>query len=255
MNPIVTLHVTTYNRPDHVEACIDSFFRCSQYPINRIQLIIVDNGSTCYENTFEALSALIPEGTYDARVIINGENDYPNCLRFAKIQARDLAVGEYFIDCPDDHLFLIQGNWISPSIGFLEADPTAGCLVHYAQPAYRYDKPNNYKTVSKYDKAYFRSHLKGYADYHIMRREVYEHLGEFDYKLGIQAEGEYMARALGEGYYRNIMRFPVAMINDDGAFLKRPIELRDYMDKFYGKDTPVTQEELLAFAKEYGAID
>ena len=104
----------------------------------------------------------------------------------------------------------------------MEEAGNVGCIIYYAYPAYRFLKDNNAMQPYKINNDIFRSLYKGYADYHIMSRSVYEKVGEIDYKLEIgldsdscgDAEKEYMKRTLEYGYYRNMFRYPVAVINE-----------------------------------------
>jgi len=218
--------------------------------MSKLELIIVDNGSTDTQVT-DYIKALSPPCAKYS-FILNERNDYPSCLRFAKIQARKEAAGKFFIDCPDDHIFVVQSDWIGDSIANLHQDNTIGCVIHFAQPQYRYAKLNNKMMLQP--TGLFRSIYKGYADYHVMKRAVYERLGEYEYKLGRKAEGEYMDRALSCGYYRNIMRLPVALINDDGYSFSKSISMEDLARVFEKQEHPVTNEQLISLAVQMNLI-
>ena len=255
----VTLHVTSYNRPKRLRACIDSFFQSSTYDMSKLELIIVDNGSTDLEVKDYIQNLQPPCQNY--HYILNPENDYPSCLRFAKIQAREIALGNYFIDCPDDHLFLVRSDWVEKSIAHLDRDKSAGCVVHFAQPSYRFFKENNRMSLHEDNPGIFRSYRKGYADYHVMRRDVYESLGPYDYKRGRQAEDEYMDRALDAGYHRNLMKYPVAFINDDSFRVNRMLSQEEYEAFFLeaedGKEQelPVSNEQMISLGTKLGILE
>lgn len=248
----VTLHVTSYNRPFRLKNCIDSFFKSSTYDMSKLEMIIVDNGSTD-ERVLNYIKELTPP-CQKYSYVLNPENDYPGCLRYSKIQARKIANGKYFIDCPDDHLFVVKSDWIETCISHLLEDETAGCTVHFAQPAYRFLKQNNKMSKNEKNELFFRTHLKGYADYHVMRRDVYEELGPYDYALGRKAEDEYMVRALENGYFRNIIKFPVAIVNDDLYESTGIIDQKIYEDKFRDIEIPVSNEQLTELGLELGAL-
>ena len=239
-----TLHITSYNRHNKLRNCIDSFFATCDYDMSKLELIIVDNGSTC-NKTLDYIRELKPPcAKYN--YILNPVNLYPDCLRFAKIQAREVALGNFFVDCPDDHLFIVKNDWLRKCIARLTKAKGTGCVVHFAQPAHRWNKPNNHFKVSECGK-FAISSQKGYADYHVMTRETYEKLGKYEYTLGRKAESEYMTRALTHGYFRNILLKPVAIVNDDGYNFVKPLDQNEYYAKF--DDLLITNEQLTEFAK------
>ena len=41
-----TIHFTSFNRPQKLKACIESFFKTCTYDVSKLEMIIVDNGST-----------------------------------------------------------------------------------------------------------------------------------------------------------------------------------------------------------------
>jgi len=246
----VTMHITSYNRPQRLRGCIESFFSSCEYDMSKLELIIVDNGSDNEEVLSYIKNLEVPCAEY--RYILNDKNDYPSCLRFAKIQARRIAKGNYFVDCPDDHMFVVKSDWISENIELLEYDNTAGCIIHFAQPEYRYAKANN--KMIRLPNGLLRSCHKGYADYHIMRREVYKELGEYEYQLGREAEDEYMDRALKAGYHRNIMKIPVAFVNDDGYSFVNTIESDKLVEYFENQKIPITNEQMIALSLHHNLI-
>ena len=248
----VTLHVTSYNRPHRLKTCIDSFFKSSTYDMSKLEMIIVDNGSTD-KNVVEYIKNLVPP-CQKYSYVLNPKNDYPSCLSYAKIQAREIALGNIFIDCPDDHLFVVRSNWLEACIHHLEKDKTTGCTVHFAQPGYRFLKQNNKMTKNEKSEKFFRSHLKGYADYHVMKKDVYEKLGPYAHTLGRKAEDEYMVRALENGYFRNLIKFPVAIVNDDLYESVDVIDQKDYEEIFKDLEIPVSNEQLTELGLRLGAI-
>ena len=266
-----SLCVTSYNRPGRLREVLSSFFRTNLYDLSKLELIIVDNGSTSSDVT-DFIKNYSPNCKY--RYTLNEKNDYPNCLRYSKIQARELANGKYFIDCPDDHIFVAKVPWIEECINRINSEPTVGCINHYAFPRYRFRKKNNMMSIDKDNPNFSVSTLKGYSDFHIMSKETYKKIGKYEYTLGRSAEGEYMERSLEMGYFRNLMMNPIAVCMDGGKYgegkygfgLIEPIEERDYRSNImqffkrsYYNDsrsgpTPVHNEALIQYCIENSHI-
>lgn len=242
-----TVHITSYNRPKLLKSCVNSFFSsiAGHYPLDKLELIIVDNGST-NDEVLDFIKNLKIEGLQYS-YILNEKNDYPYCLRYAKIQARKIAKGNFLIDIPDDHLFIVSSEWINKSIDHIKKNNNTGCVVYFAQPAYRFLKENN-RMHRHANGEYFVSEKKGYADYHIMSKKTYDFLGEYDYKLGRKAESEYMQRALDSGFYRNLLTYPVAIVNDEKYHLEKNIEYKNYVSTFSNMEIPVTNEQLISYS-------
>jgi hypothetical protein len=105
-----------------------------------------------------------------------------------------------------------------------------------------------------------------------MSRQTYENIGEYEYKLGRHAEGEYMKRSLDKGYFRNLMVNPVSICMDDGKFgegkngfrLLKPIEKDDYNSRLiefmrkrypFRASFPIHNEALIYFCIKNGHIE
>ena len=84
--------------------------------------------------------------------------------------------------------------------------------------------------------------------------KTYELLGEYDYKLGRKAESEYMQRALDNGFYRNLLTYPVAIVNDEKYHLESNIEHKDYVSMFSNMEFPVTNEQLISYSLSKNSI-
>ena len=263
-----SLCVTSYNRPHKLKEVLSSFFKTCTYDLKKLELIIVDNGST-NQDVIEFIKSYSPPCEY--RFILNEKNDYPNCLRYSKIQAREIAKGDFYIDCPDDHIFVVKTDWIERSIRRIRENKTTGCVCYYAHPLYRFSKPKNKMEIDKTDSDFCVSFYKGYGDFHIMSKEAYRDIGEYNYRLGRRAESEYMDRAIQTGYFRNKLVHPVAISMNDGLFgegpigfgLVRPIEeseyrsdLIGYMRKNYPQmiPFPMHNEALIEFCLKEGYI-
>jgi glycosyltransferase involved in cell wall biosynthesis len=263
---LVSLCVTSYNRPKLLKECVESFFKTNLYDLNNLELIIIDNGSTNIEVT-DYIKNLEPN-CRNYTFILNEKNDYPVCLKYAKVQARNEAKGDYFIDCPDDHLFVVKTNWIEECVQHIDEAKNAGCLIYFSYPLYRFRKANNAMAPHKLNKNIYESLHKGYADYHIMSKKAYEKIGDFKYELEInfKTERDYMKRALDAGYHRNMLKYPVAIINDNcsaeagwkdaGGFkLLEPFKIDEITNAFKILNRPVCNEELILHCLNNKRID
>ena len=261
----VSLCITTYNRSEKLKACLNSFMMTNVYPWKNIELIIVDNGST-EPSALGLVHNMEVEGFKAFTRIINGKNDYPYCLRRAKNQARAIAKGEYFIDCPDDHLFVVRYDWISEGIKYLEEEKEkVSAICHYAYPHYRFDKPSNEIEPSKVNDNFFLTPKKAYADYHIMKRETYNTIGKYNETLELSpsSETDYMERSQELGYKRALYKYPVSIIIDKDtgwpgmyAELEASLEGESYKSHEFTKslNRPLTNEELTQFAIDSGCL-
>ena len=266
--PIVTLCITSYNRKNKLQACIESFFMTNLFDPQFLEVIIVDNGSDDLETKEFINSIDFSSHCRQFKKIINGKNDWPFCRHRAKNQARSIASGEYFIDCPDDHLFVVRSNWIEETINYLEnsTDKTS-CVCHYAYPKYRFSKPQNLMKPSISNSNYYVTHRKGYADYHLMKRATYEEIGPFNEMLAFtpNSEDDYMDRSFTLGYRRSLLKYPCSVVIDSETFpdfdgadqfarLVNPIEEKDYREFYSDISFPVSCESLLEYALKTGAI-
>ena len=236
-----TAHFTCYNDFSTFKRCVESFVDNLNYDKQKLEIIIVDNGSQNLE-----LIDYIKNFKRDV-----GSYQYIECLSFSKIQARRIAKGKYFIDIPDDHLFFTNDNWIEEYIYHIENDESVGVVCYCAQAAYRWKKSNNVKEVNKINDNFFRSLLKGYSDYHVMSSETYDKIGEYNYVLGKgppeSYEGEYMRRSLQYNYFRNLPKIPVAIdLNNVKSLnykVKKSISKKELSEHF--KNKLVSNEELI----------
>ena len=256
MKAMVSLCITSYNRRDKLKNCIESFFMTNQYPLDKIQVVIVDNGSDD-KKTIEYIKSL-NLNCNSTKVVYNEKNDYPFCLRRAKNQARLAADGEYFIDCPDDHLFVTSSRWIESCIEYLKIEKEKiSCICHYSYPAYRFLKSNNKMSESEKNIDYHVSHLKGYADYHLMSRNAYSDIGNYreDLSFTPNAESEYMDRSYSMGYRRALMKFPSSIINENCFRLIRPVDIDTLRNIFSHYTRPIDNESITAYLIQAGYIE
>lgn len=210
-NPLVSVHVTSFNKFLHFKNLIESFVHCNVY--ENIELIIVDNGSTDQRllEYYEGLQLPFP-----FRLIRNEKNDYPRCIWHAKNQARMEARGEYFLDIPDDHQFVRKGDWIRECLDIYSSIDNIGCIVLYAYPIFRWTKANNRLRRERRANniSFYISYFKGYVDYHFMSRTTYEKVGPFldtGYDSRIVPEPDYMRRCTALGLRRLFLKFPASV--------------------------------------------
>lgn len=253
-NPLVTVHITSYNNYLLLKNLIDSLVLCNEY--KNIELIIVDNGSTDEKllNFYETLKKELP---FPFELIRNEKNDYPCCVWRAKNQARKIARGEYFIDLPNDQQFIRKGSWVRECLEVFEKENKAACVVFCAYPSYRWKKINNriYPESEANGVPYFNSYYKGYVDYHIMPRSVYEKVGPFldqgfdDRRI---PEPDYMERCTKMGFKRIFLKYPAAVIipeemkkNSENNGLIIPLwDFEEIKNKFKKLNRPVSNQEL-----------
>lgn len=247
--------MTSYNRYNKLKSCIESFFATNAYNPDNIELIITDNGSDDTK-TSDYIRSLRPE-CRAYHYILNEKNDYPYCLRRAKNQARAKATGQYFVDCPDDHLFVVRSPWISETVNYLKTNgKKISCICHYAYPEYRFYKPNNRMSECTHNNDYYVSELKGYADYHLMSRQAYKKIGAYreDLAWTPNAESDYMKRSLELDYRRALLRYPVSIINEENYRLLLPIDYEQYKSAFSQQLYPVCNEALIEYASKNGHV-
>lgn len=214
MSDLVSLCIVTYNRKKLLEMCIESFIRTNVH--DNVEIALIDNGCTDQEAVDYIkylVNKRIPEAGMKSAYYSVEKNEYPIGMKEGKNIVRKIATGDYYIDSPDDHLFVVKTDWIQQSIDHMKKYRQAGCVTHYAYPEYRFAKQNN-KMHRMSGIPYFESELKGYADYNIMSKDLYEKLGPFKPELGLKTEGEYMDRALKAGYFRHMREYPVAIVNE-----------------------------------------
>ena len=63
-----------------------------------------------------------------------------------------------------------------------------------------------------------------------------------------------MVRALENGYFRNLIKFPVAIVNDDLYESVDVIDQKDYEEIFKDLEIPVSNEQLTELGLRLGAI-
>lgn len=114
-NPIVSLIILNYNKPDYTLACLESVFKNTKnYPY---EIILVDNGSTIEsKNCFNAISGKI-------KIISLSENRFfgeGNNIGF------EACSGQYVVFMNND--ITTTDNWLEPLISKLENDASIGAV-------------------------------------------------------------------------------------------------------------------------------
>tara|TARA_A100001201_G_scaffold132631_1_gene119311 strand:- start:7376 stop:8164 length:789 start_codon:yes stop_codon:yes gene_type:complete len=258
---LVSLCITSYNRYLKLSNCIESFLKTNVYEPNNLEVVIVDNGSTD-EETINYINDLeLP--VREVKKVLNKVNKYPYCLRIAKNQAREIAAGDYFIDCPDDHLFVLKDDWINKTIDYFNKEKDkVSCSCHYAYPAYRFKKKNNLMKKSQINDDFYVSEFKGYSDYHFIPRNNYIDIGKYREDLGWEpnSEHEYQERAYSMGYRRALHKYPASIINGhtdaDPVFkLVEPISEQEYKKNFSHLQRPCSLEEVVSHLKENSKVE
>jgi glycosyltransferase involved in cell wall biosynthesis len=268
ITPRVSACFTSYNSKVTLKNCIESFVATNEYDTNYLEIVLVDNGS---DDDTQAYIEDLEIDSIEIKKILNKKNDYPYCLRRAKNQARAVASGDYFIDTPTDHLYVVKDNWLKETIDYLESEENISCVCHYGYPLYRFNKANNYMLPSNINFDFYVSQKKGYADYHVMSRKIYREIGEYreDLAFNPNAESDYMERCFEKGYKRALRKFPVSIIENEGKFggpyrLIEPIKKKVFEDlkvsfdkhininlkdenSFHPEGRPMSNEELIAF--------
>lgn len=246
MSNKVSVCLVTYNRLKFLKPFFESFLKTAVY--NDIEFVLVDNGSTDEQaiNYYNIIEEELKSRKIQFLYHKIEKNNYPIGLKKARNIAKDISTGNYFLDTPDDHIFITDDDWISQGIEYIENKDDIGCLSHYSYPEYRFYKSNN--LMNKVDDYAYRSVYKGYADYNLMSRKTYETIGKPNPELGVKSEGEYMSRALSKGYKRYMLDISTAIINPGKLFLRSPCKLSEF--KVYSGDYPLSNEKMIQILLE-----
>jgi N-acetylglucosaminyl-diphospho-decaprenol L-rhamnosyltransferase len=166
-DPVVSIIVPTYQRPNDLAACVRSIAQTVSLPHEVICVAVAGD-----EPTLKSLRA--SQGS--VRVIEQAQ-------RGGAVQAMNLgfraARGEFLIQINDDCTLLPHS--ISNAVRFLRAPAHA----HIGQAAFFHDSPlrrNVFAQVQVENIWYFVCHVRGlcYANFGMARRTLYEQLGYFD---------------------------------------------------------------------------
>ena len=121
LNPLVSVIIPTYNYAHYIKEAINSVLQ-QTYPIERIEIVVVDDGST--DNTKEVL------GDYIERGIVSYLYQKNSGKASATKNAIERATGKYIFNLDADDYFF--PDKIAASVEIFEADEE---IVHVASPA------------------------------------------------------------------------------------------------------------------------
>lgn len=134
--PLVTVVIPTYNYAQFILEAINSIFN-QTYPTHKIEIIIVDDGST--DSTKEVLSTLINDGKIS----------YYYQQNKGKASATNLGIqkcsGKYIFNLDADDYFF--DDKISKTVNVFESDND---IVHVATPTYAFNDER--KVLTRYEK-------------------------------------------------------------------------------------------------------
>jgi len=250
--PFVTYHLNTFNRLDSVKSMLESFEANNEYP--NFEWVFVDLGST--DGTQEFLFDKY-KNTKHASLVLGNENKYKEILKnkdlharkkthqtaaaqifgWVKNIARSVGKGDYFIEIADDHKFIKKGDWVSDMLDVFEHRKKKNdgvcdisSIIYRALPLWRLYKPNNARSpeqVTDSGVSYFLSDIKGYDDYHMMKRSTYDEIGPYleidkiknEEKLNQWKNGtsnfcqmtDYIRRCNKAGYQKAFLKIPFAI--------------------------------------------
>lgn len=201
-NPFITYHVHTYNRLSTLQLMLESFEESNEY--ENFEWVIVDLGST--DGTQDFLYEKY-KNAKDVSIVLGNRTKYAEILKsknlevkdqakgwvpifgWAKNIARSLARGDYFIDIADDHIFIKKGNWVQDMLDVFEhrkEQNNGVCdissIIYRGLSQERVNKSNNATSPEQKTNSgvsYFLSSIKGYDDYHMMKKSTYKKVGPY----------------------------------------------------------------------------
>lgn len=202
-NPLVSIVIVTYNNIQLTKACLKSVFACAGE--EAIEIIVVDNASS--DNTPEFLTKWVTEGS-GRHIILNDDN---RGFSAANNQGLAKASGDYLVLLNNDTE--VTPGWLRSLINHLLRDDQIGMIGPVTNNIGNEAKiklPNkNHDHMLALAKDYTRKHMgeifpiKTLAFFCVMmRREVYESVGDLDeaYGLGFFEDDDYCRRVEGSGW-------------------------------------------------------
>lgn len=112
--PPCSIIVVNFNGKKHLDACLAAFEKLD-YPPERMELLLVDNGSEDGSETEAA--ARHPQ----VRLLRNPQNNFAAALNLGVRESR----GEYIVFANND--VFVEPNWLKELVWVLEANPRGGC--------------------------------------------------------------------------------------------------------------------------------
>ncbi len=186
--PFVSIITVNYNGKHLLEGCFDLLLALN-YPKNRLEIIMVDNGSQ--DSSIEYVKGRYPK----IKIIKNALNNY--CM--AGNQGVRQAKGKYVVLLNNDTR--VEENWLVELIRVIEQDKSIGAVSskvllmggridtigHQEMPNYYWsDKGHNEKDTGQYDKIEEVSSLCGCAV--LYRKSALEEVGDFDEDFNMYME-------------------------------------------------------------------
>lgn len=193
---MISIALTTYNSESTIKHVLDGILRQS-YPLNRVELIIVDGGSK--DSTLDIINRFVErhkDKFYDVKILVHDRNYGVSKARNDSIK---LSKGKYILIL--DHDVILDENTLETLYKYLEAQPpkVAGVVpLHINKPSTR---------VRRWEETLLRGRIAktfGATSCFLMRREIIDYVGLYDESLGppytIYEDIEYGARIFAKGF-------------------------------------------------------
>lgn len=197
-NSLTSIIIPTFNQWDYTRQCLDSI---REYTVDPCEIIVVDNGST--DETVRILRTM--------NDVILIENETNKGFPAACNQGLRVARGEQFLMLNND--VVVTHGWLNNLLKCLYADPRHGAVGPVSnsvsgtqvrsQPYQTLDEYHEFArdfNQSESEKWLYTLRLVGFCL--LIRREVYEKIGEFDERFGIGTfeDDDYCMRVRHAGY-------------------------------------------------------
>lgn len=117
--PVVSVVFVSYNRPHTLVAAVETFLVCTDYPIERLELIVTDDGSD--STTIDIIEAL----PFDIRCY-SKKNKGLGANSNKGIQA---ATGDYILFLQDDWIVIRRSSYLKECVAILEKYRDIGIVL------------------------------------------------------------------------------------------------------------------------------
>jgi glycosyltransferase involved in cell wall biosynthesis len=195
-SPIISIVLTTYNSEKVIKPVLDGILS-QDFPLNKVELIIVDGGSKDDTlNIIRDFAKMHKDKFYDVKIIIHDKNYGISRARNDGIKASE---GRYILIL--DHDVIIPSNTIKALLEHLESvDKKVGAVIPLHKPLC-----GDILTRWEYEIRKGRiSKTNAITSCALMRKQLTNEIGLYDESLGppftIYEDIEYGARALSKGY-------------------------------------------------------